>query len=190
MYGDRFLLTLLQARRALGVTDPRDMLYAHSTIARSAELVDEYRELIKVDYSRSCQKLYMDTARYFFEKSSGTAILSFVEDIELEIRRSGLASWAPDWTVSQPPKPWISVHDLVTTTFRSQRHEERYVDARHGHISGRHGVHWSTESDLTHAWCQEVLANVGVHVGTIGATSQVINRHIPAFDMEMFFARE
>lgn len=53
-HGDRFLLRLLQAHRALGVSDPRDMLYAHATIARSADLVDKDKDLIKVDYSRSC----------------------------------------------------------------------------------------------------------------------------------------
>lgn len=49
----------MQARRALGVTDPRDMLYAHATIARSADLVDKDKDLVKVDYNRSYQTIYM-----------------------------------------------------------------------------------------------------------------------------------
>ncbi|KUJ06966.1 uncharacterized protein LY89DRAFT_661119 [Mollisia scopiformis] len=184
MYGDLFLLTLLQARRALGVTDPRDMLYAHSTIARSAELVDGYGELIRVDYSRSCQKLYMDTAHYFFEKRSGSAILSFVEDIELQKRRAGLVSWAPDWTVAQPPKPWTSIHEWSANHARFQHPREQYSEIR------PLGLDWSSQSVLTHAWYEGVLANLGVHVGSVSAMSHEIKGRLSNFDIRRFFSDE
>lgn len=185
-HGDRFLLRLMQARRALGVTDPRDMLYAHATIARSADLVDKDKDLVKVDYNRSCQTIYMDTAHYFFEKTIGCSILSFVEDVG--VRREGLASWAPDWTLSQPSKPWISIHEWTTMNITVQKYDERCHVRGRGRRQGR--VDWSIESDFTHAWFQGILANLGIHVGVVGAMSDEIRNTLSIFDMAKFFYNE
>ncbi|KUJ08660.1 HET-domain-containing protein, partial [Mollisia scopiformis] len=53
------ILDVLQARRGLGVTDPKDMIYAHLGISES-----QLKSHITIDYSKSKAQVYEETARY------------------------------------------------------------------------------------------------------------------------------
>ena len=108
-YGHGLLLEILKSRRGLGVTDPRDMLFAHTNISRTAEVWEKYRDLIQVDYNKSCLEVYERLAIYFIRQLNDFSILSAVEDVGLESRRPGIVSWAPDWTCAMPPLPWVEL---------------------------------------------------------------------------------
>jgi hypothetical protein len=96
------LLSILALRRGSGVSDARDMIYAHLGIA-SDSISGNLG--FKVDYSKGCAELFLDIARYFLEKHTDYRILSHVEDVDPLRRRPGLPSWVPDWTSNK-------VHDL------------------------------------------------------------------------------
>ncbi|KAF8856768.1 HET-domain-containing protein, partial [Acephala macrosclerotiorum] len=89
------LLSLLSSRRGLGVTDPRDMIYAHFGI-----MSDTFPGHLKneVDYSKSVIELYTEIALYLFHKYKDCRMLTFVEDTDPLKRLRGLPSWVPDWT--------------------------------------------------------------------------------------------
>jgi hypothetical protein len=92
------LLTLLSLRRGLGVSDARDMIYAHLGIA-SDSLSGQL--CLKVDYHKSCAELFTDIALYFIEHYGDYRVLNYVEDVPLGKRRQNLPSWVPDWTSSK-----------------------------------------------------------------------------------------
>jgi hypothetical protein len=91
------LLQLLSSRRGIGVSDPRDILFAHIGVSGLAEQKDNnHQELIRVDYGQECSQVYEKIAKYFIEKHNDFRVLSHVEDINLDERRYGCVSWAPD----------------------------------------------------------------------------------------------
>jgi hypothetical protein len=92
------LLKILHTRRGAGVSDPRDMIFAHLGILGVHSQDDGLREFVKVDYRRSIAELYGDVARYFMDSRNAFGILSHVEDVAIEQRRAGLPTWVPDWT--------------------------------------------------------------------------------------------
>ncbi|KAH7413818.1 heterokaryon incompatibility protein-domain-containing protein [Phaeosphaeria sp. MPI-PUGE-AT-0046c] len=86
--------------RCIGATDPRDRVYALLGIAN-----DEVATHIVADYTLSCQKAYINTAR---------ALLRHGHDDILSLCRirgecTDLPSWAPDWSVDLR-KPWSTWH--------------------------------------------------------------------------------
>jgi Heterokaryon incompatibility protein (HET) len=89
------LLDILTSRRGLGVSDARDMIYAHIALASDRTLG---RTLFEVDYSKSASQVFTEVARYHIERHNNYSILSHVEDVDPSERRYGLPSWAPDWT--------------------------------------------------------------------------------------------
>jgi hypothetical protein len=89
------LLALLQLRRGLGVSDARDMIYAHLGIAVDS-LVGQ--PALKVDYSKSYQELFADIAVYFIEHYGDYRIFSHVEENRVEKSQADFPSWVPDWT--------------------------------------------------------------------------------------------
>jgi hypothetical protein len=89
------LLAVLVLRRGLGVSDARDMIYAHLGIV--SDSLSGHLEL-KVDYSKSCPELFTDATRYFLKRYKDLRILSYIEDVNPQKRRQNLPSWVPDWT--------------------------------------------------------------------------------------------
>lgn len=63
------LLRILEARRGLGVSDPRDMLFAHLGTLSHIEGSEEARNkgLICVDYGKTVAEVYQDIVRYFVQ---------------------------------------------------------------------------------------------------------------------------
>jgi hypothetical protein len=92
------LLALLSLRRGLGVSDARDMIYAHLGIA-SDSLSGQLG--LKVDYHKNCAELFMDIALYFIEHYGDYRVLNHIEDVPLGERCENLPSWVPDWTSSE-----------------------------------------------------------------------------------------
>ncbi|KAE8448841.1 hypothetical protein EG329_008843 [Mollisiaceae sp. DMI_Dod_QoI] len=71
---------ILKVRRGMGVSDPRDMIYAH--LGLSEPLV---RSNIVIDYSKSKAQVYEDIARYFFGRCDDLSFLAFVENTDLRV---------------------------------------------------------------------------------------------------------
>jgi hypothetical protein len=70
------LLKILHTRRGAGVSDPRDMIFAHLGILGINSQDDGLREFITVDYRRSVAELYGDVTRYFMHSRGGFGVLS------------------------------------------------------------------------------------------------------------------
>ncbi|QDS76978.1 hypothetical protein FKW77_005668 [Venturia effusa] len=96
------LFNLLLARRGLGATDARDMIFAHFSTASNRE---EMKKYVQVDYDKTCAAIYENVARYILEDIEHSTIVEPVgffhniDDIAPDLRRKGLASWAPDWSI-------------------------------------------------------------------------------------------
>ncbi|KAH9213670.1 heterokaryon incompatibility protein-domain-containing protein [Leptodontidium sp. 2 PMI_412] len=107
-----YLLKILSSRRSLGVTDPRDMVYAHLGLLGSRRDSTGHRNLfVDVNYGKSIREVYVDVAVSFLHSRSRLDILSHVEDVLLELRRKHLPSWVPDWT-----SPHVSVPTSIRST--------------------------------------------------------------------------
>jgi hypothetical protein len=87
------MFEILKARRGSGVSDPRDMIFAHLGLIKSS-----VEDIIPVDYGKSTLQLYEDLARYYVNRGKSAAILTWAEGEELYERREGLPTWVPDWT--------------------------------------------------------------------------------------------
>jgi hypothetical protein len=93
------ILTILLSRRGLGATDPRDMIFAHIGLASDRSELEEY---VQVNYRVSCETLYENVARYFYNTSGPENIFLHLDDKDPSTRRKALASWSPDWSISSP----------------------------------------------------------------------------------------
>ena len=99
------LLEIMASRAGLGVSDPRDMVYAHLGLAKHAR--------IQVDYTKTIAEVYHDLVMEAINAFGNLRILGFVLDSNLDQRgtltfsqdgitapsEEKLASWAPNWTV-------------------------------------------------------------------------------------------
>jgi len=94
MGSDNSMLELLQARRSLGVTDPRDMVYAHIGLANDGRGIE-------VDYSKTCAEIYVDFACRIIKSEGPCTLLSHVSNGRSPRRPESLPSWVPDWTEPQ-----------------------------------------------------------------------------------------
>ena len=205
-YGHGLLLEMLKSRRGLGVTDPKDMLFAHTNVARTAEVQEKYRYLIDVDYNRSCPEVYERVAIYFMRQLNDFSILSAVEDVELRSRRRDIMSWAPDWTCAMPSAPWVEL--------RFSLHQERFnagtwSDARSwsyssgslstlrcGHLERRWLRQFNktltglNQLNPTRTWLPSTFCCIGVEIARIGVMSGVLNWPLPYFDIEKFLNQQ
>jgi hypothetical protein len=107
-------LELLESRRGLGVTDPRDMVFAHLGIRYWAP---ETIPLL-VDYRKDCSEVFGGVSKLLSRSGDLHLVLSFVEDLEQEERRHGLPSWVPDWTAPTLPRPWIRLSTALESAER------------------------------------------------------------------------
>lgn len=120
------LFNLLIARRGLGATDARDMIFAHMSTASDLEEVEKY---VKVDYEKSCEIIYENVARYLLdhvEPYGPEIFFQHIDDEEPDSRRKGLASWAPDWSIGGPLLEPMS-RDNTASGHRHLIAKEHYV---------------------------------------------------------------
>ncbi|KAH7311009.1 heterokaryon incompatibility protein-domain-containing protein [Rhexocercosporidium sp. MPI-PUGE-AT-0058] len=93
------LFQMLESRRGSGVSDPRDMIFAHLGLTSQFT-----QNLIRVDYDKSLTELYEEVARKHIKTHGNISILSYVENIDPCHRRERLPSWVPDWERVGPAK--------------------------------------------------------------------------------------
>lgn len=89
------LLTLLTSRRALGVQDPRDRLFAHVGLLGSVNLDETLLQLIEVDYGKEESLVFFEIARFLTESFQDYRVLSLLERGHAT-NSTHLASWVPD----------------------------------------------------------------------------------------------
>jgi len=80
----RQLLNILVSRRGFGLSDPRDMIYAH------LGLLD--RQIFQVNYEKTAVQVFEMFVEFYVKETNDFNILAYVEDTELEQRRSDLAT--------------------------------------------------------------------------------------------------
>ena len=99
------LLEIMASRAGLGVSDPRDMVYAHLGLAKHAR--------IQVDYTKTIAEVYHYLVIEAINTFGNLRILGYVLDSNLDQRGSltfsqdgitapteeKLASWAPNWSI-------------------------------------------------------------------------------------------
>ncbi|KAH6684632.1 heterokaryon incompatibility protein-domain-containing protein [Halenospora varia] len=91
------MLELLKARRGLGVSDTRDMIFAHVGLARDGHKLEKM-----VDYSKTTSEVFTTFAKYLAEHEGIYNMLRCVAARTVTSRSSAiienLPSWVPDWT--------------------------------------------------------------------------------------------
>ena len=96
---------LLMSRRGLGITDPRDMIFAHVGFAS-----DGQHEDLTVDYSKTTIQTFEGSAQYIAKLYGLSALLECVGMANSPERVRDLPSWVPDWTSKIPPKTYPGQH--------------------------------------------------------------------------------
>jgi len=104
------LHTLLTARRGIGATDSRDVVYANMGIISDLEEVGKH---LAVDYSKTTEAVFLDTARYVLAAAGIDTLLSHApgvgndreqdQDYPPRGNMECLPSWMPIW--SREPEP-------------------------------------------------------------------------------------
>lgn len=113
------LLNILLSRRGLGVTDPRDMVFAHVGLI---DLAFTESHLVAVAYEKEIRTVFTDCSIYI---ASALQDYSFLHLAEIHgPRRLSLPSWVADWTLV-PPKPWVTIHDGLALRTRGEQKFEK-----------------------------------------------------------------
>lgn len=109
---DTNMLQLIHPRRGLGVSDPRDMIFAHIGFAGDGGK-KILREKPAVDYSKTCVQVFTDFA-LDIGRGNTVTLLDFVGDSKSQTRIQNLPSWVPDLTVPIPTRRFpIHYHPSV-----------------------------------------------------------------------------
>ncbi|KAF7870163.1 uncharacterized protein EAF02_009353 [Botrytis sinoallii] len=107
------LIKILTTRRGLGVSDPRDMVFAHKGIVQASSYQDDREaEDIAIDYSKSVEKVFTDLACHClktFPEGRRLEILSYKENCNDSL---GLPSWVPNWTLKGFPHPYRRLREM------------------------------------------------------------------------------
>jgi hypothetical protein len=102
--GGQLFADILSTRRALGATDPRDLIYGHLGLVDSVT-----RSVFPIDYEKTLAQVFEDFAKFYVSSCRNISILLYVEGVDRKIRRPGLPSWVPDWT---SPHSHDSLHPI------------------------------------------------------------------------------
>ncbi len=111
------LLTLLICRRALGVQDPRDRLFAHVGLLGNLNLDKSLLRLIEVDYAKGEDLVFFEIAHFLTEAFQDYRVLSLLEYGHV-LNSKHLLSWVADWSIVNPPgfETLYSTLNLADTT--------------------------------------------------------------------------
>jgi hypothetical protein len=102
------MLSLLRARRGLGVTYPKDMIFAHLGFASDGAALVE-----RINYSMNHVHLYHSFARYIVDQGLYCELFNEINDVDPSPQRNGLSSWTPNWEIQKndgliPFKNWVT----------------------------------------------------------------------------------
>lgn len=84
--------------------DPKDHIFALLGICSDADELG-----ISLDYTKTCQQVYMDCARAYLEKKGDLDILGYCQFPKTQV---GLPSWVPDWSMPMRPTIPFLVQDV------------------------------------------------------------------------------
>jgi len=160
------LLEVLVARRCFGVTDPRDMVFAHlGFVDTTLSSTENQTALVQIEYRKSVAEVYTDAARLSIRRSGNLLVLSQTGNINPSLRRSDLPPWVPDWMSPFSGRPY-------TKKFRDPRDSERFKYDEPGLWTKKHPGH--------NIWPQDTSALIfdGYSLDIIKDVSPVI----PYFD--------
>ena len=145
----QFLFEILSMRRACGVSDPRDMIYAHLGLA-GATIVNA----IAIDYDKTVCQVYEDIALLLLRWITVNELLNVVENVQPENRRFSCPSWVPDWTT-----PHLLAKNKFIRPYLSSGRNFHY---RHkGFKTSKYGNGWYSLA------VPHILALSGINLGTI-----------------------
>ena len=161
----QYFTTLLASRRGFGVSDPRDMLFAHCGLVKDCG--------VEVNYNQTKNKAYEVFARKHIVQTRSLTILSYIEDVELDERISGLPSWTPDWT-----RTWLPKKSNILSCFEGPSFPSRSSPILPKLINPRF-IAWHESKFDDDVWFDEgILCSVGVLVSTIHEVSPVLENII------------
>ncbi|KAE9366245.1 hypothetical protein N431DRAFT_517371, partial [Stipitochalara longipes BDJ] len=83
------LIDILVSRRGFGVSDPRDMIYAHLGLIAMP--------VLEVDYEKTAAQIFEMLVEQYIVLTDDFSILAYITDTGLEKCQSELATWAIDW---------------------------------------------------------------------------------------------
>jgi hypothetical protein len=106
-------IDILVSRRGFGVSDPRDMIYAHTSLVHNLKIGNP-------NYNHSIPQVFEDLARHHMNGMRGYQILSFIEYVEPYDRRQGLRSWVPDWTRTSIGPP-LRIMEFIRSDYEFER---------------------------------------------------------------------
>jgi hypothetical protein len=89
------MLDLLRARRGLGVTHPKDMIFAHLGFAS-----DSLDLTTGINYSMDHNVVYNAFARYTIDQGRHRELFDAISSADHSTIRNGLSSWSPDWSIA------------------------------------------------------------------------------------------
>jgi len=87
------LLDILQKRRGMGATDPKDLIFAHAGISNDREIWSKY---IETDYEKPHSYIFTMSALYIIQTQPISKLLSLSQNGRLR-NQGDLPSWVPDW---------------------------------------------------------------------------------------------
>ncbi|KAH8795371.1 heterokaryon incompatibility protein-domain-containing protein [Hyaloscypha finlandica] len=108
------MFSLLRARRGLGVTYPKDMIFAHLGFASDGAALGE-----RINYSMNHVHLYNLVARHVVDQGLHCELFNEINGVDPSSQRNGLSSWTPNWEI-QRTDALIPSNNWVTEVFEWQ----------------------------------------------------------------------
>ena len=144
---------LLRARRGLGVTYPKDMIFAHLGFASDGAALGEM-----INYSMNHVHLYHLFARYIVDQGLHCELFNEISDVDPSPQHNGLSSWTPNWEI-QRNDVLIPFNDWVTQVFK-------WDDK---HASSHFWVKTKSSNIIQHTFVRDppILACLGAELGVV-----------------------
>ncbi|KAE8447289.1 hypothetical protein EG329_010847 [Mollisiaceae sp. DMI_Dod_QoI] len=118
------MMTLVSSRRGLGVTDPRDMIFAHTGFASDGD-----SKLLQIDYTKKWEDVYTNFALHQVGEGNTSRLLFYAHEPNDSLLQRILPSWVPDWRVgnSENGQPYLS-GQLLEPVHLQTKYREEHLD--------------------------------------------------------------
>ena len=164
------MIDLLGARRGLGVKFAKDMIFAHLGFASDgAELTE------RINYSMTWAQVYHAFARYMIDKGLHWYLFDEIGDRDISTGLDGLASWAPDWSITSSAGLRVLDCDCCSIIFNDERTEGDFLSDEEGSPS--------TDA-IRHAFIREppLLACLGAKLDVVAQVGDGVRNSITRLD--------